>query len=60
MNSLVDILSDDVHELQPRTDKEDYVFDVGRGEPATFEGEHFFHFMLLGGKKKYSGDQWVS
>lgn len=41
------ILSDDVHKLQPGTDEEDYVFDVGRGEPATLQRKHLFHFMFL-------------
>lgn len=42
-----DILSNDVHELQSWTNKENDVFDVGRGKLATLEGEHLFHFMFL-------------
>lgn len=45
------ILSNDIHKLQSGTDKEDDIFDISRGEPATLEGEHLFHFMFL---EKYS------
>lgn len=41
------ILSNDVHKLQPWTDKKDDVFDISRGEPAALEGKHLFNFMFL-------------
>lgn len=41
------ILSNDVHELQSGTNKEDDIFDVSWGKPATLKGEHLFHFMFL-------------
>ena len=43
------ILSNDVHELQPGTYKEDDVFDICRGEAPCLEGKHLLHFMFLKG-----------
>lgn len=42
-----DVVNDDVHQLQPGANEEDDIFDVSGGNPATFQGEHFFHFMFL-------------
>lgn len=42
-----DVVDDDVHQLQPGAHEEDDILDVSGGDPATFQGEHFFHFMFL-------------
>lgn len=46
------VVDDDVHQFQPGPDKEDDVSDVSGGDPATFQGEHFFHLMFLPRDKK--------
>lgn len=46
------ILNNDVHELQPGPNKEDDIFHVSRGNPASFKSKHFFHFMFLDDEKR--------